>query len=266
VTYKSVFGDCMKMNLFFFLFSFTAVSSLFAQEIPSLQPAIGRLIDLSPEGEIEFYTALESCDELFETINQTGDIEHLSEEEKHKLGFCEGNENYYDVMGPGCSWYCGGGMDTLSASSFLKPGKTASYEPKNIHDLNYGTAWVEGVSGHGIGEFVIYHIPPNNPRINKLIIVNGYVKSDKTWKENSRVKKLKMYLDDKPYAFLILQDVKNEQIFTVDLIGYSDRKDYNALLIKPWYSIKFEIIEVYPGTKYQDTAITEIYFDGIDVH
>jgi len=34
----------------------------------------------------------------------------------------------------------------------------------------------------------------------------------------------------------------------------------------PWWTMKFEIIEVYKGTKYDDTAITEIYFDGIDVH
>jgi len=30
--------------------------------------------------------------------------------------------------------------------------------------------------------------------------------------------------------------------------------------------LKFEILEVYKGSKYNDTAITEIYFDGIDVH
>ena len=30
--------------------------------------------------------------------------------------------------------------------------------------------------------------------------------------------------------------------------------------------LKFEIIEVYKGLKYNDTAITEIYFDGMDVH
>jgi len=30
--------------------------------------------------------------------------------------------------------------------------------------------------------------------------------------------------------------------------------------------MKFEILEVYTGEKYADTAISEIYFDGIDVH
>ena len=30
--------------------------------------------------------------------------------------------------------------------------------------------------------------------------------------------------------------------------------------------MKFEILEVYKGLKYDDTAISEIYFDGLDVH
>ena len=29
---------------------------------------------------------------------------------------------------------------------------------------------------------------------------------------------------------------------------------------------KFEILEVYPGSKHDDTVIAELYFDGIDVH
>jgi len=39
----------------------------------------------------------------------------------------------------------------------------------------------------------------------------------------------------------------------------------NGNIIPP-LKIKFEILEVYEGDKYKDTAITEIYFDGIDVH
>ena len=30
--------------------------------------------------------------------------------------------------------------------------------------------------------------------------------------------------------------------------------------------MKFEIVEVYKGEKYDDTALSEIYFDGMDVH
>jgi hypothetical protein len=34
----------------------------------------------------------------------------------------------------------------------------------------------------------------------------------------------------------------------------------------PVWTMRFEIMDVYKGDKYDDTAITEIYFDGIDVH
>lgn len=75
-----------------------------------------------------------------------------------------------------------------------------------------------------------------------------------------------MYVNGKPYAMLNLEDSKKEQIFSVEAIGHSDRKDFEALKKKAKISIRFEIAVVYPGEKYDDTAITEIYFDGIDHH
>lgn len=51
-------------------------------------------------------------------------------------------------------------------------------------------------------------------------------------------------------------------LFSSD-IGYSDREHLSG---KAPLVIRFKICDVYPGTKYKDTAITEIYFDGIDVH
>ena len=70
-----------------------------------------------------------------------------------------------------------------------------------------------------------------------------------------------MYYNDEPYAILNLQDTRDCQTFDVGILGFHDFKE-NA----PDWTIKFKILEVYPGYKYQDTAITEIYFDGIDVH
>jgi hypothetical protein len=34
----------------------------------------------------------------------------------------------------------------------------------------------------------------------------------------------------------------------------------------PNWTLRFEILDVYPGEKYTDTVISELYFDGIDVH
>lgn len=75
-----------------------------------------------------------------------------------------------------------------------------------------------------------------------------------------------MYINEEAYAIINLKDVYAEQSFAVKKIGYSDRSDYDVLKKQPKFTIKFEILEVYPGDKYKDTAITQIYFNGIDVH
>ena len=75
------------------------------------------------------------------------------------------------------------------------------------------------------------------------------------------VKRLLMYYNDKPYAVLNLKNTMDLQRFEVGNLGNEDRCEAS-----PMWSIKFEILEVYPGDKYDDTVITEIYFDGIDVH
>lgn len=227
---------------------------------------MGHLVDKSPEGETEFYNNQKECLGLWAKQN-TGN--KLTDEEKKKLNkncMEDGPEDYYEIIGVGCSWYCGGGQDTQTASSELNSLKEINYSASNAHDLNYKTAWVEGVPGYGIGEFLTYHFPPENPRITKVIVVNGYVKSKKTWTENSRVKTLKMYLNDKPFAILNLEDTRQEQEFKFEPIGNGDRSDWKKLKSLPAWTIKFEIMDIYKGDKFDDTAITEIYFDGIDVH
>jgi hypothetical protein len=241
--------------------------SLYAQQLKEMKPTLGKWVEHTLEREIEFEKSRQKCKTLWKKVTNQSEYDKLSEAEKEIYEGCgEEFEDYWAVLGPGCSWYCGGGQDTLSASSTLKSLKTTDYSPKNIHDLSYKTAWIEGVPGYGIGESITYHFPPQTPRITEIIVVNGYIKSEQIWKDNSRVKKLKMYLDGNPFAILHLDDSRYEQHFKFDPLGYSDRKDWNILQKKPWWTITFEIMDVYPGDKYDDTAITEIYFDGIDVH
>jgi hypothetical protein len=63
-------------------------------------------------------------------------------------------------------------------------------------------------------------------------------------------------VNGKPYAFLALKDVKSEQSFK---IGELQNKTGPLTL-------RFEIAEVYKGTKYEDTVLSELYFDGTGVH
>ncbi len=237
-----------------------------AQAIKNLKPTLGLLIDKSAEGEAEFLRMQSQCSALWKKQSQkvtlTADEEVMLEENCSEGG----PENYFDILGAGCSWYCGGGVDKQTASSELSPYNNINYSPGNAHDLSYKTAWIEGVPGYGIGQSLTYHFPPENPRITKVIVVNGYEKSKKAWSENSRVKTLKMYIDNKPYAILNLEDTRQEQEFTFDPIGNGDREDYTKLKNGPAWTMTFEIVDVYKGDKFNDTAITEIYFDGIDVH
>ncbi|MCU0392806.1 MAG: hypothetical protein MUE81_16985 [Thermoflexibacter sp.] len=171
----------------------------------------------------------------------------------------ETKESPFDILGGSCSWYCGGDSYKQVASSTLKSTGSINYNASNAHDLSYKTAWVEGVQGDGIGEYLAYYFKNSCPRVTEIIVSNGYVKSDKAWKENSRVKTLKLYINDKPYAILNLMDTKADQSFELgEPVGrYQDGKDM---------ILKFEILSTYKGDKYSDTAITEIFFDGIDVH
>lgn len=164
---------------------------------------------------------------------------------------------YEDLYSGRCSWYCGGEVKSVSATSCLKPMKSFNYNAANAHDFNHESVWA--TSGKGIGESLTYTFEGKCPRITTVKILNGHVKSEAAWKANSRVKKLRMYYNGKPYAVLALQDSRSLQCFDVGTLGYNDDT-------KPDWKLTFEILEVYPGSKYGDTVIAELYFDGIDVH
>lgn len=242
--------------------------NLTAQTPRQMNPKLGSLINKSAAGEQAYQQSLQACTLLMEKADKAGGFEKLNATDRKKLTQCEEMEmkSYWDAVGDGCSWYCGGGPDSVYASSSLAPQSGIQYDGSNAHDLSYKTAWVEGVAGTGVGEYLVYRFSPTAPRITTITVVNGYVKSEKAWRDNTRVKKLKMYLNNKPFAILNLQDVRNEQIFTFAPIGNANRDDWELLATKPAWTMKFEIMEVYKGDRFEDCAISEIYFDGIDVH
>jgi hypothetical protein len=237
------------------------------KDVKERYPKFGRLLDFSEKDATEFQKIMDILEKV------EWDFDKLTDKQKeyieiHNIG--EVTESYWEAIGGGCSWYCGGGTDSISASSYLKStNSTIDYLPENAHDLSFKTAWVEGINGYGSGEYITYHFRQTAPRITHIIIANGYVKSEKTYLENSRVKKLKVYIEDRPFAILNLEDIRREQIFEFEPIGKerpAPNANWNELEKLPKWTMKFEILEVYPGEKYDDVAISEIYFDGIDVH
>lgn len=167
--------------------------------------------------------------------------------------FDEMKNSYWNCFSDGDGWFIY--AKDYNASSYLKTQGNNSYQPSNIYDDDYRTAWVEGVAGYGIGEWIEYTFSEENAdtKITTILVSNGYVKSNAAWKNNSRVKKLKVYYEGKPIAILNLEDLRSEQTFKLqNEIGVND---------KSW-KLRFEILDVYKGDKYDDTAISEIIFNG----
>jgi hypothetical protein len=238
------------------------VSALQAQNIREMTPRFGRTLELSPELAEEWGKAAEimmQAEDMPEP--QKAKLMTANKSFFDRIGFDDENfsaADYYGLYGAlteGGSWYAGGGTpDAVTASSHLKSNhQTINYAPENAHDFSLETAWIEGVKGYGTGEYIVYHFSweHSGAEITEIKIANGYVKTQKAYLENSRVKKLKLYINDQPAAILHLEDRRAVQIF-----------DFEPMQPK---TLKFEILEVYKGDKYDDTAISEIFFDGTGV-
>ncbi|MEC5395811.1 NADase-type glycan-binding domain-containing protein [Bergeyella sp. RCAD1439] len=232
------------------------------QELKIIEPTIGSTPDISDDARKKQQRLNELYAKVDSLINTYPDYEtakqHLTE---RQIEIWENEEEYskedhLDVSIWGCNWYCGGGPDRIFASSTLSSNKNLDYKADNVHDFSLRTAWIEGVEGYGIGESITFRFAKQSPPVTTVEIYNGYMKSDKVWQDNSRVKQLKLYVNDKPYALLNLKDIKSKQIFTIDTLQGTDKDLF----------LKFEITEVYKGDKYDDVAISEIEFDGTGVH
>lgn len=225
-----------------------------AQDIPTLEPKTGNLL--------KFDTSLEPFLELRENLYQKGERTDKEEKLLDSINSFIGDDydiSVYETEGPGCSWYCGGGPYKIISSSNLKSNGSINYNAENIHDFSYKTVWAEGADGYGIGEYVEYHFKAQSPRITEIRFANGYVKTDQAWFDNSRVKSIKMYVNGQPFAILNLNDTRAIQYFTLkEPLGRNNGEN-------DWV-LKFEIIDVYKGDKYKDVVISELSFDGTDVH
>ena len=118
------------------------------------------------------------------------------------------------------------------------------YDVKDLIYLESESAWVEGVSGDGIGEgFVIEN--SWDTKWNTLLIINGFIsaRNPKLYHENGRVKKIKVEgVESGVSKVLDVVDTPHPQ--TVDITFLPEAED-----------IRVTIADVYPGTKYKDTAI-----------
>lgn len=207
-----------------------------------LTPALGEFMTLNPEPE-DAFPYMDSPD---------GDV----------YGF-------YDDLTDGCSVWCAIDYDkyvnNINATSTLAPQGNNSYDAANLGNRSRSNAWVEGVEGNGIGESVT--IVRNYTHggdaagfkeygydsffFPNLCIVNGFAKNEKAWKNNGRVKSLKLFFNEEYVATLELEDTMKPQFISLSGLHLSALDGEDSIF-------RFEIADVYPGDKYEDTVLTGI--------
>lgn len=216
-------------------------------QIPELSPTNIRMFS-DKEAQL-FDQAQQLAEKTYNDIKLTPQEQNIFDNY-----FDEMKSSYWNCFDDGDGWFIY--VKDYNASSYLKTQGNNSYKPSNIYDNDYRTAWVEGVKGYGIGEWIEYTFSVEESpetKITTIFVSNGYVKSNTAWKNNSRVKKLKVYYEGNPIAILNLEDSRSEQTFNLpNEIGTSEKN----------WKLRFEILDVYKGDKYDDTAISAIIFDG----
>lgn len=160
-------------------------------------------------------------------------------------------------------------VKSFAVSSALPSAGSFSYGKKLMRDNDLGTAWAEGAKGAGIGETITFE--PKDAYVTEVALLNGFVANEALYYANARIKKLRIDLECGEGA------EENERHQTREVI-LPDRpyKDFNPrypFASVDWVvhhpagdafidKVKLTIVEVYPGRKYDDMAVTEFYVCG----
>lgn len=128
------------------------------------------------------------------------------------------------------------------ASSCLKENNS-EYIAGNLGNTDLYNPWVEGKKGSGIGEKIEIFSSEN---ISSLVISNGFVsRNTATYYNNNRVKKLKISDKQNPENFM-------EIVLPDNAIPLEYKLNFCSK------QLQLEILDIYKGSKYDDTCINFI--------
>jgi LysM repeat protein len=139
-------------------------------------------------------------------------------------------------------------LATISASSHLHTDRWGQYQSWMAADGTRGTAWVEGVAGDGVGEWIELRFP-RTIEVHSVGLNIGYDKNADIFVKNNRIKRVTL-------AFSSGEQVE---------LGFDDRRGMQMipLVRAPGPNIETTFVrviieEVFPGWKYDDTCLAEI--------
>lgn len=156
----------------------------------------------------------------------------------------------------------------VRASSFLKNGwnrAEQNYLPPYVADDDPATAWVEGVPGFGEGQSLTW-MGPTLKKVKRLriFIRNGYQKSRALHAANGRPKRIQLLP-------LVKTEVGEVAAGRPVVATLSDALGWQEVVLPTGPHVtgfRLTVLSVYPGKKYQDTAISDlrVYVEGTDTY
>ncbi len=154
-------------------------------------------------------------------------------------------------------------VKSCEATSELKATSKdkATYNSSNAIDSNFATAWVEGVDGDGTGECITLYLDGIH-KISSVKIYNGYLKTKRRYSINGRASKVVIEAGDgytQTADLNVMYPPEQEIAFSDDELGETE-----IMFTQPCETdkISITIMGVVSGTKYKDTAISEIEVYG----
>lgn len=135
---------------------------------------------------------------------------------------------------------------TATASSVRAPESNTSYEGSNALDGRLNTAWVEGVDGPGVGQWIRFDFD-REVDLRGLTIAPGYFKTPVIWSINNRLAAVGLQFSDGSVQHVRFNDRMERQQLALGSIRTS------------W--VKMLIEEVYFAKDQKDTALSEVSFD-----
>ena len=104
--------------------------------------------------------------------------------------------------------------------------------------------WYEGDRGNGLGAWVKVDFNAATP-VNRVVMLAGDWTTATKWSQANRPKEVELKFDDESTLTWTLDDTMTPQTFVLPKT-------------KSTASIRFKLVQIYPGTAFPDTAISEI--------
>lgn len=138
-------------------------------------------------------------------------------------------------------------FDSCKTSSFLQKDGI-DYSWSELKGRGIGKPWIEGEKGYGIAEWMQFGVSKKE----NIYLSIGFVdyNNPQLYREYSRPKKLKIFLNDKFLKYVELEDTPDFQ--KIEIRGNEPGR------------LRLEIWDIYEGTKYsKDTCVNMAVYDSI---